>query len=166
MDGRKTCKECRTVVVNPVECNSCDIASHPSCLSRTGHPHSNGKFVNCNQSSNNHLLKTIQDLIRSEFSKFRTEMLETYRADLEKITSEIQQLSDRVDGIQNVTTNLPPHVPPSASEEDIIAELADRENRSCNLIFYLDEPSKNQANALNDNDLVNDIKINHFSQSC
>jgi len=150
MDGRKTCKGCGTVVVKPIICLGCNTASHPACLPRTGHPYSNGFFTNCKSSprdnsesdSNGDLLENIQKLIRSEFENFRREILNLYQADLAKISDHIQSLSDR---IKKLEVDLTPDVSHSMAsllhpEEDIIAELADRNRRSCNLISYnLDE---------------------------
>jgi len=150
MDGRKTCKGCGTVVVKPIICLGCDTASHPACLPRTGHPYSNGLFINCKSlprynsetDSNGDLLENIQKLIRSEFENFRKEILNLYQADLAKISDNIQSLSDRIKKLEVDLASGASHstTPVSHPEEDIIAELADRNRRSCNLIFYnLDE---------------------------
>lgn len=160
MDGRKTCKDCRAVVVNPIECDRCNIAAHPSCISRTNYPALNGKFVDCAVSPSVDILASIQAMIQLEFAKVREEIKEMYRSDLESIRADIQQLSDRIDQIQ-VKAEDSTHLAllsSSFSEEDFIEELVDRERRSYNLIFYnLDEPIVNQENARNDNDLARDI---------
>jgi len=148
MDGRKTCKGCGTVVVKPITCPSCSIASHPSCLSRTGHPHSEGLFRDCKKSPrsvstmdlSNDLLVNIQRLIRSEFENFRKEILNLYQADFVKISDNIQSLSDRIKKLEFDLASGVSMAPLPHPEEDIIVELADRNRRSNNLIFYnLDE---------------------------
>jgi len=148
MDGRKTCKGCGTVVVKPITCPSCNIASHPSCLSRTGHPHSDGLFKNCKKlprsdsimDLNNDLLENIQKLIRSEFDNFHKEILNLYKADFVKVFDNIQSLSDRINKLEFDLASGASTAPLSHSEDDIMAELADRNRRSNNLILYnLDE---------------------------
>lgn len=77
--------------MKPITCNKCNIASHPGCLARTGHPHANGIFVNCSSSStalhniDAPLLNNIKELLRSEFENFKKEMRELYLADLKEI---------------------------------------------------------------------------------
>jgi len=150
MDERKKCKGCGTVVVKPIICSGCNTASHPACLPRTGHPYSNGLFINCKSSprnnsemdSNGDLLENIQKLIRSEFENLRRETLSLYQADLAKISDSIQSLSDRIKKLEVDLASGASHSMASLPhlEEDIIAELADRNRRSCNLILYnLDE---------------------------
>jgi len=144
MDGRKTCKGCGTVVVKSITCSICNIASHPSCLPRTGHPHSEGLFTNCKSSSrsdssmdlNRDLLENIQRLIRFEFENLRKEILNLYQADLAKISEFTQSLSDRITRLEVDLASDVSTASPSHPEEDIIEELADRNRRSNNLIFF------------------------------
>jgi len=145
------------VVVKPISCPGCNTASHPACIPRTGHPYSNGLFINCKGSPryssetdlSSDLLENIQKLIRSEFENFRREILNLYQADIAKISDNIQSLSDKIkklevdlaSGASHTTSSLP------HPEEDIIAELADRNRRSCNLILYnLDEDDSSSPN--------------------
>lgn len=116
MDRRKTCKGCGTVVVKPIVCDLCGIASHPACLSRTGHPQQGGRFFSCASAescsqyvgqlnnSNDSLLDEIRDTIcaeiRSELANFRNEILEICKVVIEKIKGSIQQLSDRVSKLE------------------------------------------------------------------
>ena len=48
---KKTCKGCSALVVNPIVSDICEIASHPACIPRTGHPHSGNKFLTCTRPS-------------------------------------------------------------------------------------------------------------------
>lgn len=155
MDGRKVCKGCSTFVVKPVVCGICGIASHPSCLSRSGHPYSNGSFSPCNNSRlvqgenviEGALLENIKKLFRSEFDKFRVELREMYLADLERITDDIRSLTSRVSAVEDQMASL--KVEPNLSEEDVIGEIAEREYRSSNLIFYNMDESEDVPADLN-----------------
>lgn len=75
MDKRMVYKGCGKDVVNPVTCDDCGIASHPSCMSRTGHPHSHGKFLSCASPNvsfgvQRSFLDEIKDLIHKELVNF------------------------------------------------------------------------------------------------
>lgn len=155
MDGRKTCKGCGTMVVKPISCRGCNIAFHPSCVSRTDHPHSNGQFVNCKSTEvNPSLLNAIKEMMHSEFDIFRSEIREMYRADMLKIAEDIQNLSKRIDHLENLIVDSQPASSLSL-EEDIIEELEDRKKRASNLIFFnLDSP---QGEDCTDVTLANDI---------
>lgn len=171
MDGRKTCKGCGTVVVKPIICTLCDIASHPACLSRTGHPHQGGKFLNCaatgsdsrqagQNTLNSPFLDEIRDMIRkeirSELANFRKEILEVYKADIETLKGSIQRLSDRIEKLE--TRELHTHVIPNSHEDDILLELSEREKRSRNVIlFNLDEVEPETDSIVSDLDLAKDI---------
>jgi len=95
------------------------------------------------ETDSNDLLENIQKLIRSEFENFRKEILNLYQADLAKISDNIQSLSDRIKKLKVDLASGASHSmasPVLHPEKDIIAELADRNRRSCNLISYnLDE---------------------------
>jgi len=114
MDGRRTCKGCGTIVVKPVICKDCDIASHPGYLSRTGHLHSNGIFVKCSgfptssQSISDTitnidapLLINLKKLLKVEFESFKREIREVYLADLREIRENFQSLSNRVGQLED-----------------------------------------------------------------
>ncbi|XP_050454126.1 uncharacterized protein LOC126852886 [Cataglyphis hispanica] len=152
MDGRRICG---TVVVKPIICKGCNVASHPSCVSRTDHPHTNGQFVNCKDTEvNSTLLNAIKKTMRSEFDIFRSEIREMYRADMLKIAEDIQNLSKRIDHLENQLVDLQP-ASSLSFEEDIIEEMEDRKKRATNLIFFnLDE---SQGNDCTDVNLVKDI---------
>lgn len=176
MDGRRTCKGCGTVVVKPIVCSSCDIASHPACIHRTGHPHSRGQFVDCSDLSvtdlsvpdlsvpgmsipapfnSGSLLLEVQQLFREEFAAFRKEMRELYRADMAKLRGDIQCLSNRVEVLESVINGFQPPVSSQVLEEDIIEEINEREKRSANLIFFNLEESEEGSGG--DTELVNEI---------
>lgn len=139
MDGRRTCKGCGAVVVKPITCPGCSIASHPTCLARSGHPHSGGLFLDCKSLdviTNQDLLDSIRSLIRSEFANFRKQMLELCQVYIVTIINDIQCISDRIDKIEAKIVSDMSSVHPLQHEENIIEELADRNRRSNNLIFY------------------------------
>lgn len=136
------CKGCHTLVANPVVCVTCGISAHPSCVSRTGHPHKDLNFVSCSQplastsdEQNEPLsfLRDIQDTIESQFNRLRTELRGWYTAEFKEINDTIRQLSDRMKTLEN---KLSSRLTNDQDEEDIIAEIHDRERRSKNLIFY------------------------------
>lgn len=141
MDGRRTCKGCGAVVVMPIVCNVCNVASHPACISRTGHPHLGGQFSDCNLSVGTQnddgrgLMLEIKQLIREEFAAFRKEMSELYRVDMERIMGDIQCLSNRIDKLESAVNGSQAQVSGQSHAEEIIEELVDREKRSMNLIF-------------------------------
>ncbi|CAL1672609.1 unnamed protein product [Lasius platythorax] len=152
MDGRKTCKGCGTVVVKPIICNLCNVASHLGCLSRTGHSHSNGQFTDCEESSitsqicdaNSTLMTNIKELLRTEFNKLREEIREMYRSDMAEIKENIRNLSTRVDQLEDLIENSQRVGSSELIEEELIMELEERQKRSLNLIFFnLDEAEEN-----------------------
>ncbi|EFN64583.1 hypothetical protein EAG_00618 [Camponotus floridanus] len=168
MDGRKTCKSCGKVVVKSISCKTCGIASHPACISRTGHPHFNGQFGDCSELStsrasqrmdmNSTLLDAMKDLLHAEFKDFRREMRELYWAELDKLNNDIQGLCNRVEQLEGLLNKSHPQAS-SLLEDDIIEELENRGRRTANLIFYnMDEAE----DGCNDVDLANEIiwKIN------
>lgn len=167
MDGRKTCIGCGTVVVKPVTCGHCSAASHPGCLSRTGHAFSNGKFTDCNRSqsvaqsrsnpcgADTALLNNIKELLRKEFDNFRDEIREMYQADMAAIRDDIRGLMGRVDRLEKLLEGSQRSGSPDLSEEEIIAELEERQKRSLNLIFFNLEEVEESASS--DEVLVKDI---------
>lgn len=94
---KKTCKGCSALVVNPIVCDVCGIASHPACIPRTGHPHSGNKFLDCTRPSSSGarglagvpLLDDIKEFIKSEFIKLRTELHEMYKSDLNAVNAAV-----------------------------------------------------------------------------
>lgn len=140
MDGRKTCKGCSAVVVKPIVCGRCGVAAHPACLSRTGHPHSDGRFVNCrdmashNAEVNPDLIDIIRKMIRSEFEDFRKEMRELYQEDTNKVKEDIQSLAVRMDYLEDLLVSSESAGSPSINEEDIMEELEDREREEARIL--------------------------------
>jgi len=98
MDKRKTCKGCGTVVVKPVVCNRCNLASHPGCLTRTGHPHSNNRLLDCGGALSvaqfdglidPSLISVLTDILCKEFAVFREEMRAMHRAEVESLKDDV-----------------------------------------------------------------------------
>lgn len=163
MSERKNCMGCGTVVVNPVVCNNCEAVSHPGCVSRTGHAYSNKRFLDCrgaatrDNSLNDGLLNNIRQVIKEEFTKFREEFLEIYRADLAKVKGEIQELTNKIELIERRVIEQQ-QTPSLSLTDDIIEEMRDREIRSRNLIFHqVDEVDSSRDDGLLDSELVKDI---------
>ncbi|XP_077255245.1 uncharacterized protein LOC143893584 [Temnothorax americanus] len=155
MDRRTTCKGCGATVVKPIVCEDCGIASHPGCLARTGHPHSDGRFLCCSQGSfdlTDHLIGKIRAIIREEFTIFREELASLYRADIEQIAAEMQGLTEKVTEIENKISS----ASASINHEEIMEEISERERRSSNLIFYNIEESNSPSSSTDDgsNDLA------------
>lgn len=103
MVGKSLCKGCGVPVAKLITCADCGTVSHPSCLHRTGHLYSGGQFTACGKnddsslalndsmdSNQEDLLRKLSELIKSEFSKFRSEMMEMYRADLAMVTNDFK----------------------------------------------------------------------------
>ncbi|EZA49827.1 hypothetical protein X777_11808 [Ooceraea biroi] len=68
----------------------------------------------------------------------------------------MQKLAERIDGLENVERRASDGV--SLAEEDLFAEIAERESRASNIImFSLDEPEHSDSNDVSDKDLVNDV---------
>ncbi|RLU23899.1 hypothetical protein DMN91_004107 [Ooceraea biroi] len=160
-DNRKVCKGCNTIVAKPIVCIKCGIASHPACIPRTGHPYLNGKFLDCtacpaDAGLSGSAINKIRELIRSEFAIFRREIVESLKADIGIIREDMQKLAERIDGLENVERRASDGV--SLAEEDLFAEIAERESRASNIImFSLDEPEHSDSNDVSDKDLVNDV---------
>lgn len=112
-------------------------------MNRTGHPHANGQFLNCDASSDtahidSTVLKNIKEL-RLEFDNFRRDIREMYQ-DMEEIKKDVQNLSDRIECLENLLAESQ-LTACSNSPESIMEEIEEREERSVNLIFLdLDEP--------------------------
>ncbi|CAL1672567.1 unnamed protein product [Lasius platythorax] len=161
MDGKRICKGCSTAVAKPIVCSRCGTASHPGCISRAGHPVRDGKFSDCitatastSDALSQTLLDSIYSIIRSEFAVFKKELLDTLRADFDKINGDIQRLSSRIDKLENSELRLGG----VSSEEEVLEEIAERERRSTNLIFFnLKETDASTDSNITDLDLVKDI---------
>lgn len=166
-DGKKICKGCNVTVARPVTCGDCKVASHPGCLSRTGHPFSDGKFKSCNGLDDGLLAPLslgsesedrILGFIRAEFDKFnqvlvnfKQEIREMYLKDMAGMQQNIQDLTDRIEQLEKGTNSSAN--PAAVTEEEIMSELQDRERRSNNIMIYnLEEPSSNESMDL---DIVN-----------
>lgn len=166
-DGKKICKGCNAAVARPVTCKDCNVASHPGCLTRTGHPFSDGKFKSCNGLDDGLLApllpeleseSRIMGLIRAEFSKFnqdlanfKQEIRDMYLTDMAGIQQNIQDLTDRIEQLEK-NTNTSAN-PATVTEEEIMGELQDRERRSKNIMIYNLEESSSNENI--DQDIVN-----------
>lgn len=105
--GKKMCKGCKAVVVNPLSCPSCGVYSHPGCLGRSGHPWKAGMLLDCKEgtgarspssgplstavsqeegpdpngstSANEALLSSMQQLMSTELAKFCDQLRSEYR---------------------------------------------------------------------------------------
>jgi len=148
MDGKKACRGCGSAVAKPITCNKCNISSHPGCLAHTGHPHANGIFVSCSPPTASHnintpLLNNIKELLKIEFEDFKKEMRELYLVDLKEIRENLQCLSHRVDQLENLIEGSQPSFPMDRFEEQMMAEMEDRVNRSKNIIFFDLEENNN-----------------------
>lgn len=178
MASKNICKGCFVPVAKPVICMGCGILSYPSCLPRTGHRYSGGQFIDCQMNTGSspspghsksteldydNLLSRLGEMIRSEFDKLRKEFLDMYRADLAKVTSEIQSINERISRMEATVAS---HQfsedwslvsRPEVIMEDVLEELADREARSKNLIFHNLEESVGDPRVSGDMKRVNDI---------
>ncbi|KMQ81864.1 hypothetical protein RF55_24934, partial [Lasius niger] len=82
-------------------------------------------------------------------------MKEIFRTDMDKLKEDICKLSTRINQLEDLlsSSNQADTIVPS--EEEIIAELEERERRSKNLIFFkLDEPEEGSQG---DGDLIKNI---------
>ncbi|XP_011858258.1 PREDICTED: uncharacterized protein LOC105555828 [Vollenhovia emeryi] len=160
---KKLCKGCGTTVARPIICGTCGIASHPGCIARAGHPHLDGKFLGCGMavsSDQDGLVSSIRETIRTEFraefAALREEILKIHHDYVEKVAAEMQTLSDRITVVERQITSSAP----AANSEEVISEIAERERRSSNLIFYnLEESnlSSPTACASSDSEMAREI---------
>lgn len=145
------------------------MASHSACIARTRHPYSNGQFDDCrkNQSSGSSsrnessLLVKIKDMIRVGLDIFKKdlkrEIMDLFRVELEKITGDIEAVSDRIGKLENKTEDRSSAVSPS-NIESIFEELADKRSRERNIIFNnLEEVVSVHDGSLSDKDRVGGI---------
>lgn len=144
-------------------------ASHPACLSRTGHPFSDGKFSDCGKryglqdgNIDGVFLDKMREMIRAEFKSFRKEIFEMYKADIEGIKSDVKCLSARMDKLEGTWSGSQPLASSTIIEEDIIEELEDRERRSRNLILFNLEESESDSHS--DIDAVNNNILQQILQ--
>ncbi|RLU19664.1 hypothetical protein DMN91_008221 [Ooceraea biroi] len=95
-------------------------------------------------------------MIRSELADFRKDLCDMIRADIEPINRDIQRMSERIDRLEGADRH---GCGSSAlSEEDLLEELEERNNRALNLImFSLDEPAQTDDSRISDAVLVKDI---------
>lgn len=159
MDNRKTCKGCGNSVAKPITCNSCGIASHPGCITRSNHPNENGLFKDCSavpsaancMGLDKDLMCLIRDLIRSEFDSFRNEMCNKFGGELKKLKDDVQKLSTKMNAFeeklsQTGTVNF---------EEELLSEIRERDRRASNIIlFNLEEMDVIQSSVPSTSDLV------------
>lgn len=143
MNGRKICNGYGTVVVKPIICSTCNMASHLSCLPRIGH--SNGQLTNCNglvspsrcTNADPALINTIKEMLHKEFANFQKEIRDLYRADMERVKDNIKSLSERIDQLENLLASSQPSASPFLLEENIFEELENRQRRSIQISYFL-----------------------------
>lgn len=158
--SKPLCKGCGATVARPTICDTCGIASHPGCISRTGHPFSDGRFLCCATTSSDpsdFLVLRVRDIIREEFASFREEIVRMFRTDLDGISAEMQDLSCRVANLEDKISS----AAPSMNCEELMEEMLERERRSMNLIFYnleeLNSPSSPAGVASRDLSMAEEI---------
>ncbi|KAI4472497.1 hypothetical protein M0802_016766 [Mischocyttarus mexicanus] len=163
-----TCSGCNFRVAKPIKCSLCGIASHPSCLPRTGHPFNKGKFLSCrvnvqspssnisNLSNSAITSKVIREIIREELKVLRDDI----KAEIRKLELDIIAINDRVSNMEeslicsNNSSNL------AVDYNDIVSEIEERNWRSNNIIlFNVDEniASTSSAPPPSDEETVNNI---------
>lgn len=130
------CKGCGAAVAKPITCATCNVASHPACIGRTGHPHLNGQFVDCVSMGSPAIMNMIKDMLHKEFLVFRAEIREMYLADMEKLKADFQGLSNRLSQMEDSFARAQSSISPELLEVDIIEELKDRKRRSTNIILF------------------------------
>lgn len=171
------CSGCNTKVAKPVTCASCGIASHPGCLYRCNHPSFKGKFLDCllvnasqaSQSSVSSinpplldarevlLLDNVRQIFRQEMEDILSTKLEAYERRLieyideakSELKSEISSITSRVCELEERISFLSSASATPCTEEDIIAEIADRQQRLCNIMIFNVEESSNLINKEN-----------------
>lgn len=138
MDLDKQCKGCGKQVMKPIACEICGVAAHPGCISRVDHLSSGGKFVASAPTTTSPpstvTLEQISNMIRAEFAIMKEEWRRLYKADIERINTEILKISNRVNELEN-------NLRGSGSEspvvlEDVLEEIQERERRARNLILF------------------------------
>lgn len=90
-------------------------------------------------------LDSIYKLFRSEFAKFRRELLDTFKEDINRITNNIRCLSDRIDKLEKKELHTNDMF--VFCEESILKEITEREKRSVNLIFFNLDKCESLTNA-------------------
>lgn len=77
----------------------------------------------------------IRDIIRSELLRFRDEMREIFKKDIEKISKDVKEISDRVEVLEKRIASV------SQTEENICEKIMERERKSRNVLLYNVEES-------------------------
>ena len=147
------------MVSKPVSCSTCGLISHPgsSCLSRTGHRWAPGELLNCGArnppihqsvsqiadadtvSNNDILLGAFQQMLDRGLSNLREEMKREYKAEMDRLSTTLTGLVNRMDEFEARLDHLDCAKDPE-DEESIIAEIDERRRRSSNIIIRgLDE---------------------------